>query len=211
MRSLLLGLLAAGAAGQAPFTSDLFTPPRGDSFQRYCDRELTPRSNAQLDELFAAAAASPASSAVPSGCAVGCILPGHGTAPRSATSLQGWAWQGKCFGPPLADGTMQNIGSMTLRRATANIKGRYFVAPSRLGSGDSLHIEYSPHAGDGWPATRPAVTQSRSGARDISDFKDEARQVEPGLWLGCTFVNNSATRGQLVVALRFAFAHVTVG
>jgi len=206
MRLFLLALLATGAVAQAPFTNSLFTPPHGWSFQRYCDNVLTPKSNSQLDNLFAAASSAPVT--IPDGCAVGCILPGHGTAPRTSTSLQGWAWQGKCFGPPLPNGTMQNIGSMTFRRVTANIKGRYAIAPSRLGGGDSLHIEYAPHAGDGWPATAPAVRQSNSGARDISDFKDEAREIEPGLWLGYTLVVNSSS---LVVALRFAFAHVGPG
>jgi len=134
------------------------------------------------DEMFAAA--YPLSPAVPRGEMFGCVVSNSFTA-AEARGMPGWA--GKKFG---GAGRFTNIvlrGPFLPPDFNA-YPGRYYVAPDSGNFGQSgersWRLDYSANTGIGILDALIDRFPIGQYLRNFGDYRDEMREVAPGMWLG---------------------------
>jgi hypothetical protein len=138
------------------------TPMQGPSTIRTLD-DLVGLSAAQLDQLYRQSPVGP----VPPGKVVGRALYPDARFPRARSNAAKLAWQGKVFDPATSTATNRFFGVRA-------IKGNVSQGASWLDGGASMILDYE------------------GTSRIYNNYRDEIRQVAPGLYLGLMYDRTSA-------------------
>lgn len=135
--------------------------------------DLVTLSSPQLDQLYRQSGPG----AVPAGKVVGRALYPDARFPRARSNAARIAWQGKVFDPETSTATNRFFGVKV-------IKGNVYSAPSWLDGNFSLILDYE------------------GTSRIYGNYRDEIRQVAPGLYLGLMY---DRTTSPPTLKMYFAF------
>jgi hypothetical protein len=125
--------------------------------------DLVTLSACQLDQLYRQSGPG----VVPCGKVVGRALYPDSRFPRARSNAARLAWQGKVFDPETSTATNRFFGVKV-------IKGNVYVAPSWLDGCPALILDYEETS---WV---------------YGDYRDEIREVAPGLYLGLMYDRTTA-------------------
>jgi hypothetical protein len=135
--------------------------------------DLVRLSAPQLDQLYAQAEPGP----VPTGKVVGRALYPDARFPRARSNAARFAWQGKVFDPSTSTATNRFFGVKA-------IKGNVYIGPSWSDGQPSMILDYE------------------DTSRIYGNYRDEIRQVAPGLYLGLMY---DRTTSPPTLKMYFAF------
>jgi hypothetical protein len=170
----ILGVIAAtllaGEGPRAVLGEPGATPMQPLATIRTLD-DLVTLSAPQLDQLYRQAEPGP----VPPGKVRGRALYPDARFPRARSNAARLAWQGKVFDPETSTATNKFFGVRA-------IKGNVYAGPSWLDSRPSMILDYE------------------GTSRIYGAYRDEIRQVAPGLYLGLMYDRNGP-----VLKMYFAF------
>jgi hypothetical protein len=166
---LLLGALAGALLGPpargddlAPSSADRATPMQGPSTIRTLG-DLVDLSAPQLDQLYRQSGPGP----VPLGKVNGRALYPDARFPRARSNAARIAWQGKVFRPESSTAVNRFFGVRA-------IQGNVYAGPSWLDGGPSMVLDY------------------QGTSKVYGNYRDEIRQVAPGLYLGLMYDRTTA-------------------
>jgi hypothetical protein len=154
--------LLAAGSSRAGTGDPEATPMQGPAAIRTLD-DLVALSAPQLDQLYRQSGPGP----VPTGKVVGRALYPDARFPRARSNAARVAWQGKVFDPSTSTATNKFFGVKA-------IKGNVYAAPSWLDGNPSMILDYE------------------GTSRIYGNYRDEIRQVAPGLYLGLMYDRTTA-------------------
>ena len=173
---VILGLAASSLLAAGPSTArtgDFETRPmQGPATIRTLD-DLVGLSAPQLDQLYRQSPVGP----VPPGKVVGRALYPDARFPRARSNAAKLAWQGKVFDPATSTAVNRFFGIKA-------IKGNVSQGASWLDGGPSMILDYE------------------GTSRIYHNYRDEIRQVAPGLYLGLMY---DRTKAPPSLKMYFAF------
>ena len=174
---LTIGILGAIAgtllAARISRAGDLETTPmQAPAAIRNLD-DLVPLSAPQLEQLYRQSGPGP----VPTGKVRGRALYPDSRFPRARSNAARFAWQGKVFDPESSSAINRFFGIRA-------IKGNVYAGPSWLDGNPSIILDYE------------------GTSKIYGDYRDEIRQVAPGLYLGLMYDRTTAPP---VLKMYFAF------
>jgi len=135
--------------------------------------DLVNLSAAQLNQLYQQSGPGP----VPTGRVVGRALYPDAKNPRARSNAARIAWQGKVFDPSTSTATNRFFGVKA-------IKGNVYLGPSWYDGQPSMILDYE------------------GTSRIYGDYRDEIRQIAPGLYLGLMY---NRTKAPPTLKMYFAF------
>ena len=138
------------------------TPMQGPAAISTLD-DLVPLSAPQLDQLYRQAGPGP----VPTGKVRGRALYPDARFPRARSNAAKLAWQGKVFDPESSTAINRFFGVKAVR-------GNVYSAPSWLDGNPSMILDYE------------------GTSKVYGNYRDEIRQVAPGLYLGLMYDRTTA-------------------
>ena len=139
-------------------SGDLEATPTQDPVAIRTLEDLVTLSAPSLDQLYRQAAPGP----VPSGKVVGRALYPESRFPKARSKAARFAWQGKVFDPATSTAVNRFFGVKAIR-------GNVSIGPSWLDGNPSMILDYE------------------GTSRVYGNYRDEIRQVGPGLFLGLMY------------------------